>query len=171
MTPMNDKIAAQTIEDHKYLLELVENRAAISYFAVHNRNQALFNALKNYVRKEVDQEEEEEREIRKAKKKKKNHKNQTKQELEKRFMDVTFKKMILDFDFMSLVMYPELKNRREFVHSGWFIAKLTENTELKIAISNDPFFYITRDDILKLLMTKDDQMIQHMLKNDIMLHI
>jgi hypothetical protein len=53
MTPMNDKIAAQTIEDHKYLLELVENRAAISYFAVHNRNQALFNALKNYVKKEV----------------------------------------------------------------------------------------------------------------------
>jgi len=86
-------------------------------------------------------------------------------------MDVTFKKMILDFDFMSLVMYPELKNRREFVHSGWFIAKLTENTELKIAISNDPFYYITRDDILKLLMTKDDQMIQHMLKNKIMLHI
>lgn len=86
-------------------------------------------------------------------------------------MDITFKKMILDYDFMSLVMYPELKNRREFVHNGWFIAKLTENTELKIAISNDPFFYITRDDILKLLTTKDDQMIQHMLKNEIMLHI
>ena len=38
MTPMNDKIAAQTIEDHKYLLELVENKAAIAYFAVANRN-------------------------------------------------------------------------------------------------------------------------------------
>ena len=62
MTPMNDKIAAQTIEDHKYLLELVENRAAISYFAVHNRNQALFNALKNYVKKEVEQDEAEDME-------------------------------------------------------------------------------------------------------------
>lgn len=71
-------------------------------------------------------------------------------------MESTFKKMILDFDFMSLVMYPELKNRREFVHNAWFIAKLTENTELKVAISNDPYFFITRDDILKLLITKDD---------------
>ena len=78
MTPMNDKIAAQTIEDHKYLLELVENRAAISYFAVHNRNQALFNALKNYVKKEVEEDEEAEREQRKADRKKKNKKNQSK---------------------------------------------------------------------------------------------
>ena len=38
MTPMNDRIAAQTIDDHKYLLELVENKAAIAYFAVANRN-------------------------------------------------------------------------------------------------------------------------------------
>ena len=50
MTPMNDKIAEQTIEDHKYLLELVENRAAIAYFAVANRNQSLFNALKNFLK-------------------------------------------------------------------------------------------------------------------------
>ena len=48
MTPMNDRIADQTIEDHKYLLELVENRAAIAYFAVANRNQSLFNALKSF---------------------------------------------------------------------------------------------------------------------------
>lgn len=74
---MNDKIAAQTIEDHKYLLELVENRAAISYFAMANRNQALFNALRNYVQKEVEQEEEEEREQRKAKKKKRNKAKQS----------------------------------------------------------------------------------------------
>lgn len=82
-----------------------------------------------------------------------------------------FKKIILDFDFMSLVMYPELKNRREFVHNTWFVAKITENTELKLAVSNDQYFYITRDDILKLVETKDDKMIQHMLKNEIMLHI
>ena len=50
MTPMNNRIAEQTIEDHKYLLELVENRAAIAYFAEANRNQSLFNALKNYIK-------------------------------------------------------------------------------------------------------------------------
>ena len=46
--------------------------------------------------------------------------------------------MILEYDFMSLVMYNELKKRREFVHDAWVIAKLTENGELKLAISNDP---------------------------------
>ena len=45
-------MAEQTIEDHKYLLELVENRAAIAYFAVVNRNLSLFLALKNYVKVE-----------------------------------------------------------------------------------------------------------------------
>ena len=48
LTPMNDIIAACTIEDHKYLLELVENRCAIAYFAAVNRNQCLFNALKRF---------------------------------------------------------------------------------------------------------------------------
>jgi len=43
--PMNDRIAEQTIEDHKYLFELVENRCAIAYFACANRNQSLYLAL------------------------------------------------------------------------------------------------------------------------------
>ena len=167
MTPMNDKIAQNTIEDHKYLLELVENRAAIAYFACSNRNQSLFVALRNYIKEELKQEKEEENETDKRKKKRAKNKH----EAETMFMEATFKKMILEFDFMSLVMYPELKNRREFVHDAWYIAKLTENTELKIAISNDPYFFITRDDILQLLKTKDDTMIQHMLRNEIMLHI
>jgi len=63
-------------------------------------------------------------------------------------MDATFNRMLNEYDFMSVVMYPELKKRREFVHDAWMIAKLTENMELKIAISNDPYFYITRDDML-----------------------
>lgn len=79
--------------------------------------------------------------------------------------------MIMEYDFMSLVMYPELKKRREFVHDGWTIAKTTENEELKVAISNDPYFYITRDDILILLQTNDDEMIHHMLFKEIMLKI
>jgi hypothetical protein len=45
-------------------------------------------------------------------------------------------------------MYPDYKNRRNFVHEAWLIAKFTENFELKIAISKDPYFFLTRLDIL-----------------------
>ena len=58
LTPMNDLIAEKTIEDHKYLLELVENRCAISYFAAVNRNQSLYFALKKYHMNMVKKEEE-----------------------------------------------------------------------------------------------------------------
>ena len=180
MTPMNDRIAEQTIEDHKYLLELVENRAAIAYFAEANRNQSLFNALKNYIKWSLNKKrhtankwKNKEKKIPKARRAKnagsKNPKTQS--DAEQTFMEATFKRMMLEYDFMSVVMYPELKKRREFVHDAWLIAKLTENAELKVAISNDPYFYISRDDILQLVKTKDDQMIEHMFKNEIMLHI
>jgi len=53
---MNDIIAACTIEDHKYLLELVENRCAIAYFAAINRNQSLFNALKRFHEEQKEKE-------------------------------------------------------------------------------------------------------------------
>ena len=72
---------------------------------------------------------------------------------------------------MSLIMYPELRNRRKFVHNCWFIAKMTENLELKLAVSDDPYFYVTRSDILKLLVTNDDQLIYFWLKKKIMLQI
>ena len=49
LTPMNDQLAERTIEDHKYLLELVENRCAIAFFAATNRNQSLYLALQSYV--------------------------------------------------------------------------------------------------------------------------
>ena len=55
-------------------------------------------------------------------------------------MQQTFKRIILYYDFMSLVMYPELKKRREFISDSWTIAKLSENTELKEAIIDDPYF-------------------------------
>ena len=48
LTPMNDELAEQTIEDHKYLLELVENKCAIAFYAVCNRNQSLYQALHKY---------------------------------------------------------------------------------------------------------------------------
>ena len=174
---MNDKLAEQTIEDHKYLFELVENRAAIAYFAVANRNQSLFKALQLYIK----QESEKTAEGKQAKKKKDPtpglealgslKPDSADDDVEHAFMEEMFKRMIFEYDFMSVVMYPELRKRREFVHDAWMIAKLTENTELKIAISNDPYFYVTRDDLLQMLKTKDDLMIQHMLQREVMLHI
>jgi hypothetical protein len=52
---MNEKIAKKTIEDHKYLLESVDNRAAIAYFAVANRNFCLFAALKSFLDQNKDE--------------------------------------------------------------------------------------------------------------------
>ena len=52
---MNDTLAEQTIEDHKYLLESVENKCAIAYFAMVNRNQSLYNALQSYVKLQTGQ--------------------------------------------------------------------------------------------------------------------
>jgi hypothetical protein len=57
LTPMNDVIAKQTIIDHKYLLELVENRCAICFYACSNRNQSLFNALVDFIKESMDQED------------------------------------------------------------------------------------------------------------------
>ena len=67
--------------------------------------------------------------------------------------------MITRYDFMSVVMYPELKNRREFVHDCWLIAKGAENEDLKMAISEDKYFYLFRNDLLELLKTNDETMI------------
>ena len=79
--------------------------------------------------------------------------------------------MMQEYDFMSIVMYPDLKNRREFVHDCWIIAKAKENLELKIAVSSDPFFYLTREDLLILLRSHDNHMITHMLELGCKLHI
>ena len=76
-----------------------------------------------------------------------------------------------EYDFMSVVMYPDLKMRREFVHDCWIIAKSSENNELKIAISNDQFFYLTRQDILVLLLTEDNKMITHILERKCKLYL
>lgn len=129
-------------------MELVENRAAIAYFAVANRNQSLFTALKNFLKEEDKQEEEEDggdaKKGQKGKAKKKARARGRPVDSNQRFIETVFKRLISDYDFMSVVMYPELQKRRDFVHDAWLIAKNAENTELKIAISNDPFFYINR---------------------------
>ena len=80
-------------------------------------------------------------------------------------------KIIKNYDFMSVVMYPELRNRREFIHDAWCIAQGTSNTELMYAISADDFFYMTREDCLELLRSESHEMIAHLLRNDVMLQI
>lgn len=76
-----------------------------------------------------------------------------------------------EYDFMSVVMYPDLKNRREFVHQCWKIAKAKENEELKKAVCSDPFFYLTISDILVLLQTHDDKTITFILELSCKLHV
>jgi uncharacterized protein Yka (UPF0111/DUF47 family) len=85
-------------------------------------------------------------------------------------IEINFKEMIKKYDFMSVVMYPELKNRRDFIHDCWVIAKATENQELKLAVAGDKFFYLTRDDLLELLKTHDNTMVSHLLETNSMLH-
>ena len=59
---MNDIIAVSTLEDHKYLLTEVQNRAAIAYFAAANRNLSLYTALKKFCNEDDEIEEEDEEE-------------------------------------------------------------------------------------------------------------
>jgi glutathione synthase/RimK-type ligase-like ATP-grasp enzyme len=86
-------------------------------------------------------------------------------------LEEIFKKITSTYDFMSIVMYPTLNSRREFIHDCWLIAKATENDELKVAISKDPYFYLTREDLLALLRTEDNTMITHILKTNCNLNI
>ena len=52
-------------------------------------------------------------------------------------VEIKFNEMIQKYDFMTVLMYPDLKNRREFIHDCWIIAKASENDELKLAVSRD----------------------------------
>lgn len=108
----------------------MENKCAILFLACSNRNQSLFNALINYLEL---LETEDNAFYQRQKKRESNSLIETK-----------FAQLIAKYDFMSIVMYPDLKNRREFVHDCWSIAKATENEELKLAITNDKFFYLNR---------------------------
>lgn len=70
------------------------------------------------------------------------------------------------YDFMSIVMYPTLMNRRSFIHDCWLIAKSVDNEELKEAISLDEYFFLDHRDLFELLKSKDSRMITHMLKSE-----
>ena len=86
-------------------------------------------------------------------------------------LEEIFRKILTTYDFMSIVMYQTLNSRREFVHDCWLIAKATENEELKLAISRDPYFYLTREDLLALLKSDDNAMITHILETGCKLYI
>lgn len=163
-------MAEATIEDHKYLLELVENRCAIAYFAVANRNQSLFRALQKYYNTLMMNNDDDE-----FIDNQNSNKNLKQNFLEEDDKDdnlrMVFNKMVNEYDFMNLVMYPNLQARREFVHDAWIIAMARENDELKKALSKDPFFFLTRTDLLFLLRAHDDNMITHILKRNCMLLI
>ena len=56
---MNETIAFQTIEDYKYLLDHVDNKCAIAYYACLNRNHSFFFALKDtLIEEDKDLDEE-----------------------------------------------------------------------------------------------------------------
>lgn len=79
--------------------------------------------------------------------------------------------MINEYDFFSIIIYPDLKARKSFVHDAWEIAKFTENFELKMIIVQDPNFYLNRDDIFQLVHTEDNEMIEEILRLGVMLEI
>jgi len=76
--------------------------------------------------------------------------------------------VIVGYEFLSLVMYPELHNRRKFIHDCWKIAQAANNDEFKKAVSEDKYFYQTRLDCHDLLKAGDDTIISHLLENMVM---
>ena len=158
LMPMNDSLAEMTIQDHKYLLEQVENKCAIAFFAMTNRNQSLYNALQRF----TCEGNENFNAARISKIRSKDIESGEQQDIDP--LESLFIFMMQTFDFMSVVMYPALKNRREFVHHCWKIAKAKENEELKRAVCRDQYFFLSRTDILCLLRTSDDNMITFILE-------
>ena len=79
--------------------------------------------------------------------------------------------MLHKYDFLSIIIYPDLIARKLFVHDAWVIAKYTECYEFKMTVINDKFFYITRDDIFQLIHSDDDEIIDYMLKIEVKLEL
>lgn len=125
----------------------MDNRVAIAYFAVHNRNHCLFAALKSFIDQEIQEIEDQRRRsimLQAEKKKKVDDKDEktgskegnggggsdgsNQQKVLKNFknmdpqqkkMEDIFKNMLYQNDFLTLVMYPELEKRRIFVHDAF----------------------------------------------------
>lgn len=96
------------------MLELVENRCAIAFFSVSNRNQALYEALRAHYG--IVNEVVEDKDLKMVLEVNPNNHEEMSE------LDFLFLTMITKYDFMSVVMYPDLRNRREFIHDCWMIA-------------------------------------------------
>lgn len=79
--------------------------------------------------------------------------------------------MMDEYEFINIVMYPNLSGRREFVHKCWVIAKERENLEFKQSVAGDSSFYLTREDLLILTSTADNIMINYILELGCKLHV
>ena len=84
-----------------------------------------------------------------------------------KMLNQLFLTLIQQYEFLNIVMYDDLMNRREFVHDCWVIAQLSMSFELMQAISVDPYFYLTRDDLLELLIYDRQEVIAHLLKTNV----
>lgn len=48
MVPMEGHVALKTVQDHSCLLESVENKAALAYYAIYHRNQSLYEGIRTF---------------------------------------------------------------------------------------------------------------------------
>ena len=71
--------------------------------------------------------------------------------------------MLLKYEFINIVMYDELEDRREFVHDCFIMATLNRSEELMEALILDEHFYITREDLLILMQTNQNNIIRRLL--------
>ena len=86
-------------------------------------------------------------------------------------MEEMFNEMLYKCDFMTLIMYPELEQRRQFVHDTFYIAKIAENLELKIALLIDPYMFIEKRDIELLIFSDDHDMVDLALRHPVTIYI
>ena len=79
-------------------------------------------------------------------------------------LEVMFTELLDTFDFITIVMYEELRARRDFIHDCFLIAQATQSNELMSAITQDPHFYVTRDDMFELLRSENHAIISRLLE-------
>jgi len=78
---------------------------------------------------------------------------------------------IMDYDFRILVQRPELQLRKDFVRDVWNYATQRNLSDFRHAISKDPYFYITTDDMKILIITEDHNFIGMLLAQNVKLKI
>jgi len=62
---------------------------------------------------------------------------------------------IMNYDFKVLISRPELQIRKDFVRDVWSYATQRHLVDFRQAISKDPYFYITTQDMQVLIRMQD----------------